>query len=272
MNTQSFPPGKRIFGKGEDGHEAYRILKGTVEIFVGEGESKVILAELGQGEIFGEMGMIEQRPRSATARAIDAVDAEVITRDDFNQSLVGGGEILIPYLTTIFERLRVTNERLRDALEQLDATRSAEASIAEGLALSATVGAPTLRIEPDSDEMRAQSTLKARQIEVFPFLLGRRGEVAGVDFFEKNHLLITDTIPYRISRNHCLIDRNADTFLIRDRGSRRGTLVNGALIGGTSGFKSALLNPGENTLVLGGSDSLARFKLIVPEEAPIVSD
>ena len=59
MSEALFQPGQMIFREGDTTQEAYRILKGRVEISIaGEGKS-VILAQLGEGDIFGEMAMVD---------------------------------------------------------------------------------------------------------------------------------------------------------------------------------------------------------------------
>lgn len=102
-----------IFREGDTTQEAYRILKGRVEISIaGDGKS-VILAQLGEGDIFGEMAMVDERPRSASAQALDVTECEVLTAENFNEAVLQRPEILIPYLASFFERLRTANDRLR---------------------------------------------------------------------------------------------------------------------------------------------------------------
>ncbi len=102
-----------IFREGDTTQEAYRILKGRVEISIaGEGKS-VILAQLGEGDIFGEMAMVDERPRSASAQALEVTECEVLTAENFNEAVLQRPEILIPYLASFFERLRTANDRLR---------------------------------------------------------------------------------------------------------------------------------------------------------------
>lgn len=261
MRTQKFTAGKLIFSEGDTGLEAYRILAGKVEVSIHEEAHKVVLARLGVGEIFGEMAMIEQRPRSATVRALEDLNVEVISRDDFNESLQGGGEVLIPYLTTIFERLRVTNGRLRTALKDLE-ERGAKTEVDVAESMLASEG-PSIQLQPDSEETNAQTALGARALTYFPFMIGRRGEVTGIGLFAENRLLVSDRSPYRVSRNHCHIEREGDSFFVRDDNSKLGTIVNGVGIGGTNRERRAELKPGENTLVLGVPNSDIRFKLIV---------
>lgn len=266
MKTEDFAAGIRLFAQGDYSEEAYRILEGTVEISIDEGSSKVVLATLGAGEIFGEMGMIERLPRCATARALSALTVEVITEQDFNDSLAGGGDLLVPYLTTIFERLRVTNERLRDAHEQLDAQgpSSDRAKVTQGAPAVATKG--RLFLEPDSDETRTQSALQKQTITSFPFVFGRRADLAAcVDVFSKTRQLIGDHMPYRVSRSHCAIEHEKGAYFVRDRGSKLGTIVNGIHLGADSKEHRVRLRSGANTLVLGPANSTIRFILTVPE-------
>lgn len=262
MRTIEIPENKRIFGENEVGEEAYRILEGSVEVFIGDGADKVVLSRLEKDEIFGEMGMIDCRPRSASSRALTNVKLEVITRDHFHSNLAESGDAMLPYLRAIFERLRVTNERLHDTLRQLR-EKGREVTEVSDVGGSRAGTDFTLTVSPDSDEMRTQSALAERVVESFPFTFGRRAELAGTDLTMSNLILIADSVPYRISRNHCYIECRNGGFIVRDRSSRRGTLVNGVSIGGTSREKSLKLKVGNNTLVLGGPDSQVRFQLLV---------
>ncbi|MFQ3224023.1 MAG: CRP-like cAMP-binding protein [Lentimonas sp.] len=265
MKTETFTTGIRLFAQGDYSEEAYRILKGTVEISVNEGKTAVVLGTLGEGEIFGEMGMIEHMPRSASARALTDLTVEVIAEEDFNQSLVGGSDIWVPYLTTIFERLRVANERLRFAEEQLEAF-STPASLTKSKRLAVVDRSDSLMLEPDSEETRLQSALQQQALNSFPFALGRRADLAAcVDVFSKSHLLIGDRMPFRVSRSHCVIEREKGAYFIQDRGSKLGTIINGISIGGSSKESRVRLRTGPNTLVLGPANSTIRFILTVPE-------
>lgn len=266
MKTEQFGAGVRIFAQGDYSEEAYRIVDGSVEISINEGRAKVILATLGVGEVFGEMGMIERMPRSATARALDNLTVEVITEEAFNESLVSGGDILVPYLTTIFDRLRVTNERLRTAHERLDTLRNPalDAKVTSGGPV--VVNAGNLLIEPDSDETRRQSGLKKQTLTSFPFVLGRRADLAAcVDVFSKIRLLIGDRMPFRVSRSHCAIEHVKGAYFIQDRGSKLGSIVNGIPIGAAAKDDRVRLRTGRNTLVLGPANSEIRFILTVPD-------
>lgn len=145
-----------IFREGDTTQEAYRILKGRVEISIaGDGKS-VILAQLGEGDIFGEMAMVDERPRSASAQALEVTECEVLTAENFNEAVLQRPEILIPYLASFFERLRTANDRLRMEMRlRAQAEQRASAPVASSPAAAvARVVAPVAKpISPPSIEM-----------------------------------------------------------------------------------------------------------------------
>lgn len=112
-NASVFQPGQVIFREGDNSQEAYRILRGRVEITIQADGKPVVLAQLGEGDIFGEMAMVDERPRSASAQALEVTDCEVLTPENFNELVLSRPEVLIPYMASFFERLRTANDRLR---------------------------------------------------------------------------------------------------------------------------------------------------------------
>ena len=78
-----------------------------------EGEKgPVTLAVLKPGEVFGEMGIFDQSPRSATARAVGAVTVTVIPREEFLESLKTEPDTALRVMGKLVERLRATTELL----------------------------------------------------------------------------------------------------------------------------------------------------------------
>lgn len=262
MRTEEFPPGKLVFAEGSSGREAYRILSGRVEISIQEEGRTLVLATLGENEIFGEMAMVENRPRSASARVLEATSVEVIEREDFQEILSSGEELVVPYLMTIFDRLRITNDRLLVALNQLDeltptsTKRRREVFTSDDYSIRVSV-------KPASEEMRRQTALQGCVVRNYPFHFGRRGELAGSESTTSNQLLVADRSPYCVSRKHCVLGSNADGVFIEDHTSKLGTVVNGIEIGANSRETRVRLSVGENTLVLGGADSQVSFILTV---------
>jgi len=165
MSSALFQPGQMIFREGDTTQEAYRILKGRVEISIaGEGKS-VILAQLGEGDIFGEMAMVDERPRSASAQALEVTECEVLTAENFNEAVLQRPEILVPYLASFFERLRTANDRLRMEMRlRAQAEQRASAPVASNPAAAvARVVAPVAKpiAHPSIEMTRVSSTAPA---------------------------------------------------------------------------------------------------------------
>lgn len=101
---KSFPKDTAIIREGSTSQDVYLIKSGRVQIVKGNGDEKQILAELGPNEIFGEMALIENRPRSASAITMLDTDCYVINTHIFEQKL----NDLDPFLRAIFRVLSNT--------------------------------------------------------------------------------------------------------------------------------------------------------------------
>jgi CRP/FNR family transcriptional regulator, cyclic AMP receptor protein len=114
---EDHPRGFKIFRHGEPGDKLYLILEGKVRIsrdVPGMGEEA--LAVLGPGQVFGEMALLDESPRSADAVVHDSCKLLAIPRDGFDDLLFLNKELAYEVLWTIvemlLERLRETNDKL----------------------------------------------------------------------------------------------------------------------------------------------------------------
>ena len=79
-----FPKGKIIIKQGRRGTSAFIIAKGKAQVILeDENGKKKLLAVLKEQDIFGEMGLIDGRPRSATVVALEDCECSVITKEMF---------------------------------------------------------------------------------------------------------------------------------------------------------------------------------------------
>ena len=144
-NHAVFQPGQVIFREGDTSQEAYRILRGRVEISILADGKPVILAQLGEGDIFGEMAMVDERPRSASAQSLEVTECEVLTAENFNELVLSRPEVLIPYMASFFERLRTANDRLR---LEMRLRAKAEQTLASGAAVVPLAAPPARVVAP----------------------------------------------------------------------------------------------------------------------------
>jgi CRP/FNR family transcriptional regulator, cyclic AMP receptor protein len=114
---ESHALGTRIFQYGDPGDKLFIILEGKVRIsreVAGMGEEA--LAVLGPGEVFGEMALLDESPRSADARVHERCRLLVIAKDAFDDLLFLHKDLAYEVLwncVRIFSaRLRETNEKL----------------------------------------------------------------------------------------------------------------------------------------------------------------
>ena len=107
-----FQDGDTIFRAGDPSHSAFVIVEGEVELFKEGDKGRVTLAILGVGEVFGEMGVFDQSPRSATARAVGTVVVNAIAREAFLASLKNEPDAALRFMSRLVERLRTTNDML----------------------------------------------------------------------------------------------------------------------------------------------------------------
>ena len=67
--TKSYKDGEIIYRQGDDSQWAFEVLEGTVELVKDGADGPTVLQRLKAGELFGELGILDNTPRSATARA-----------------------------------------------------------------------------------------------------------------------------------------------------------------------------------------------------------
>lgn len=104
--------GNLVFREGDRGYCAYLIEKGAVEISVIRSGESIVLARRSQGEIFGEMAIIDDKPRTATARALEDCTLLTVTREQLANRLNDADPILRMCLSVILDRFRLTLLRL----------------------------------------------------------------------------------------------------------------------------------------------------------------
>jgi CRP/FNR family cyclic AMP-dependent transcriptional regulator len=268
MHRTTFQPGELIFREGDESRDAYWILSGKVEISIETPQGRSVLTTLEEGEIFGEMGMIDDLPRAASARALTATEVDVVNERDFHYEVLRDEARLLPYLDMLFERLRSTNAMLRAEM----AKRRTSDLVAPRTG-PVPDGVPTPRPPaPEPGTITLTTTERSAsfhpgglrvKIEKFPFRIGREMDHEGLSGFGRVDLALPDHRPYSISRGHCLIERKGDGYSVRDCGSRLGTIVNGTPLGAEATETAAPLVPGENRVILGSEEGRHEYLVTV---------
>jgi len=116
---RTFAPGQEIFKAGDAGDGVYVVKEGTIEISVPVGQSgRRVFSEVEPGDIFGEMAVIEDKPRSASAVARRGATVYFITRPDMLKLVETSPGLAQALLREISHRLREFNQQhLREVLQ-----------------------------------------------------------------------------------------------------------------------------------------------------------
>src|SRR5438309_4648039 len=114
LTIHDYPKSATIFRYGDPGDAMYLIDVGKVRISVTDADGAVVtLAELGAGDFFGDMAMLDGQGRSANATAIEHARLAKLTRDDFLSFMKSDPRVTLELLTALTARLRRTDELLR---------------------------------------------------------------------------------------------------------------------------------------------------------------
>jgi ATP-binding cassette subfamily B protein len=93
FGTENFPENRAIVQQGDPGDRFYILVRGTVEITRMDGGRSVRLAKLDDGDYFGEMALLADKPRNATVRTLTPCVCLSLSRDLFNRLLAREPEL-----------------------------------------------------------------------------------------------------------------------------------------------------------------------------------
>ncbi len=105
--------GETVFAQGSPSDCAFIISSGSVEIIENTLEGQKVIGQLTENEIFGEMGLIDGKPRSATAVALEDSVVFIMTQISFDKLAREKPEALLPILKVLSGRLRETMNLMR---------------------------------------------------------------------------------------------------------------------------------------------------------------
>jgi CRP/FNR family cyclic AMP-dependent transcriptional regulator len=119
LSIKDYEAATTVFRNREVGDAMYLIDVGKVRISITDADGKMVtLAELGPGDFFGEMSMLDGHGRSADATVIEDARLAKLTRQDFLSFIVSDPRIAIEMLTALTRRLRRTDDLLRHRISR----------------------------------------------------------------------------------------------------------------------------------------------------------
>lgn len=111
--SRRFETGEVVFREGDGGDTCYIVRSGLARAVRQHSDGRSItLAHFGTGDIFGELAMFDEEPRSATVDVIEEVEVVAIPGRDMQRLMREHPEIAVKLNAALAQRLRATNERL----------------------------------------------------------------------------------------------------------------------------------------------------------------
>ncbi len=120
---KEIPRGTVLFREGDPGHEMFVVQSGRVHIAKHVGDVEKVLSSLGPGEFFGEMSILNNKPRSATATCAEDSKLLVVDAKTFEAMIRGNAEIAVRMIKKLADRLQETNEQIENLLFHDASTR-----------------------------------------------------------------------------------------------------------------------------------------------------
>ncbi len=102
---KEYGPGETIFNEGEPGKALFIVLAGRVSIYRTLNEGAELLATLGSGSYFGELALIDDQPRFASARVIESSRLLILYRSDFEDLMEGQRTLAIQVMSNLLKTL-----------------------------------------------------------------------------------------------------------------------------------------------------------------------
>lgn len=111
LQRQSFKPGDKIFKEGDEGNLAYVVQDGEVEIVKVIDGRETVLGTISKGGIFGEMALIDSKPRMAAARASKGTTIICVTRQMFEEKLRKSDPFIRGLLNILADNIRRISDK-----------------------------------------------------------------------------------------------------------------------------------------------------------------
>jgi hypothetical protein len=106
VQRKVFPEGAVIFSQGEAAHVAYVIQDGEVEISAVIEEKRKVLGTIGTNALFGEMALVDDSPRMATAKTLVPTTVLQVTREEFNDRMKRTDPLIAAIVRILTQQIR----------------------------------------------------------------------------------------------------------------------------------------------------------------------
>lgn len=165
IDAIKFPAGAVIFKEGDKADAVYFLESGSVEISRNDAGKKIILARLGKDAVFGEMSLIDKKPRSATVIAIEPVACLKGNEAAFSGVIAKADPIVKEIMSRLVSSIREKNQNQKADMSAAD------------LALFTVIKQKNDKLKND---IMANQAIQAKINALDPFMIGLFNSLMGV--------------------------------------------------------------------------------------------
>jgi CRP-like cAMP-binding protein len=267
MKERAYNAGDIILKEGDPSDVVYKIVSGDVEVFKEQDGQTIVLGVMKAGEFLGEMGVVDDEPRSASARAKNQVSVIIFEEQEFFSLISQDVSSAERMILRLCERVRTLSGKLAEIAMSAGATDAIKDEKAKGPPAQAPSkggsGKVRLTLFPLSQQFVSSLPEEGITVVKLPFLVGRSPVGKEPAPTVPIDLALSDSRPFRLSRQHFALYQNPRGCGVLDLGSALGTEVNGVFVGHNFGKDFEYLKLGENNVTAGGVGSPFTFKVLM---------
>jgi CRP-like cAMP-binding protein len=267
MKERAYNAGDIILREGDPSDVVYKIMSGDVEVFKEQDGQTIVLGVMKAGEFLGEMGVVDDEPRSASARAKNQVSVIIYEEQEFFGLISQDVSSAERMILRLCERVRTLSRKLAEIAVSEGATDAIKGKTAQGPPAQARSksesGKVRLALLPLSQQLVSSLPEEGITVVKLPFSVGRSPVGKEPAPAVPIDLALSDSRPFRLSRQHFALYQNPRGCGVLDLGSALGTEVNGVFVGHNFGKDFEYLKLGENKVTAGGVGSPFTFKVLM---------
>ncbi|MGH8586011.1 MAG: Crp/Fnr family transcriptional regulator [Gammaproteobacteria bacterium] len=111
---KAYPRNAMLFQEGQPSADLYIVVTGQIKVFVSEAQGKEVTLTLeGPGGYFGELGLVDEAPRSASVMTTEPSQLVVVSKADFQRCLAAHPDLGIKLMRAFVQRVRTLTERVK---------------------------------------------------------------------------------------------------------------------------------------------------------------
>jgi CRP/FNR family transcriptional regulator, cyclic AMP receptor protein len=111
---KAYPRNTMLFQEGQPSADLYIVVTGQIKVFVSEAQGKEVTLTLeGPGGYFGELGLVDEAPRSASVMTTEPSQLVVVSKADFQRCLAAHPDLGIKLMRALVQRVRTLTERVK---------------------------------------------------------------------------------------------------------------------------------------------------------------